>query len=199
MSVPWSVVITRGASALIGCGDHLLRHERRGGVRNRVVRMHDVEPDLARDLHDLVGERQQVLGLAEQRIRGRDDLVKRESLLVFAQPERRLRADHVHLVPPARQRLPELGGHDAAPANRRVADDPDVHPRSAFQQVRCQDWMPDDEPFGVRDADLRSELRVAALDELVKAGGGQARGDGVSQTRAKTASRDRRARAASLS
>ncbi len=97
-------------------------------MRNGIVGVHDVEAEVARDLDDLVGEREQILRLAEQRVRRRHDLVEREAVLVFTEPEGHLRADHVHLVTAAREDLAELRGDNAAPANRRVADDPDVHP-----------------------------------------------------------------------
>ena len=50
--------------------------------------------------------------------------MEREARLVVAEPKRRLGADEMHLVAAARQRLGELGGHDAAASNRRVTDDP---------------------------------------------------------------------------
>ena len=91
------------------------------------MRVHDVEPELARQLHDLRGERQQVLRLAEQRVARRVHAMKRQPRLVIAQPERRFSADQVHLMAPAGQRLRQLGGDDAAASHRRVADDGDVH------------------------------------------------------------------------
>ena len=48
--------------------EHLPRQQRRRRVRNRVVRVDDVEPELARHLHDPVRQRQHVLRLAEQRV-----------------------------------------------------------------------------------------------------------------------------------
>ena len=75
MSVPCSVVTTlsaRPAPATRTCG----ARKRGGRVRDRVVCVHDVEPELARDLDELVRQRQQVLRLAEQRIARRLDLVK---------------------------------------------------------------------------------------------------------------------------
>ena len=42
------------------------------------------------------------------------------------QPERRISADEVHLVAAVGQRLPELGGDDAAAADRGVAEEADV-------------------------------------------------------------------------
>ncbi len=96
-------------------------------MRHGVVRVDDVEPELPRHLHELVGQRQQVLRLAKQRVCRREHLMKREAGLELAQPERRLRADEVHLVAAARQRLSELGGDDTAAADRGVADHADVH------------------------------------------------------------------------
>ena len=98
MSVPCSVVTTRGAAPGARRGQHLPREERRRRVRHGVVRVDDVEAELARHLHDPVGQRQQILRLAKQRIGRRQHLVKRQPRLELAQPERRFRADEVHLV-----------------------------------------------------------------------------------------------------
>ena len=96
-------------------------------MRDRVVGVHDGEPELARDLHEPIGQRQHVLRLAEQRIARRLDLVKSQARMELRQPERQIRADEVHLVAAVRQRLPELGGDDAAAADRGVAEEADVH------------------------------------------------------------------------
>ena len=118
-----------------GRGQHLLRQEGRRGVWHRVVRVDDVEVVLARHLHDPVGERQQVLRLAKQRIGRRQHLMERQPGLELAEPERRLGADEVHLVPAQRERLSELGGDDAAAADGRVTDDSDVHQTSPKAQI----------------------------------------------------------------
>ena len=96
-------------------------------MRNGVVRVHDVERELARELHDLVRERQQVLRLAKQRIGRRVDAMEREPGFVVAEAERRLGADQMHLMAAASERLRQLGGHDAAAADRRVTHHPDMH------------------------------------------------------------------------
>ena len=64
-----------------------------GRMRHRVVRMNDVESAFAANLDDLVGQRQQVLRLPEQRIAGCADAVESQSGLEIAQPHRRLAAD----------------------------------------------------------------------------------------------------------
>jgi hypothetical protein len=51
----------------------------RGRVRHGVVCVHDVEPMVARQAHEGGGERQQVLGFAEQRIRRCLDPLEREA------------------------------------------------------------------------------------------------------------------------
>ena len=82
MSVPWSVVMTfgtRDAGSMVRRRQNLLGQIRRGRVRNAVVRVDDVERELARQLNDLVRQRQQILRFAEQRIRRRVDAVKREA------------------------------------------------------------------------------------------------------------------------
>ena len=106
--------------------DDLPRKVGGGGVWNRVVRVDDVERLRASDLDDLVGQRQQVLRLAEERVRRRLDAMKGQPGLV-AQPERRFTADDVHLMPALAQRRRKLGGDDAAASDRGVADDTDVH------------------------------------------------------------------------
>ena len=53
--------------------------------------------------------------------------MKRKAGLELAQPERRLGADEVHLMPAPGERFAKLGGHDAAAPDGRIADDPDVH------------------------------------------------------------------------
>ena len=110
-----------------GRGQNLTRQVRRRGVWNRVVGVHDVEVLVARHLHDFVRERQQILRLAEQRIRGRLDAVKREPGLIAAEPERRVAAQNVDVVPARRERLPELGRDDAAAPDRCVTDNAHSH------------------------------------------------------------------------
>jgi hypothetical protein len=86
----------------------------------------DVEQLDVRLLHDLEHprrEREVVRGVAEQR-------VARDLHLVVAQPRdaptqatRPRVADQVHLVPERGRTERDLGGDDAAAADRRVADD----------------------------------------------------------------------------
>ncbi len=106
--------------------EHLPRQDRRRCVRDRVVRVDDLELELARDLHDLVREGQYVLRLAKEWIARRIDLVKHQAGLIVAEAEWRVGADEMHLVSTNRQRLRELGGNDAAAADGRVADDSDI-------------------------------------------------------------------------
>ena len=108
-------------------GQHLPRQVGGGGVRDRVMGVDDVEAEVPRHLHDLVGEGQQVLRLAEQRIAWRQHAVKREAGLKLAQPKRRLGADEVDGMPPMGEGLAQLRGDDTAAADRGVADHPDVH------------------------------------------------------------------------
>ena len=106
---------------------HLFRQQRRRGVRDSVVRVDDLQRELARHLHDLVGQRQDVLRFAKERIARRVDLVEDEPGLIVAEPERRIRADQVHLVAAIRERLGQLGRDDPASTDGCVADDADVH------------------------------------------------------------------------
>lgn len=91
------------------------------------MRVDDVEQEFARELHDLVRERKHVLGLAKEGVGRSVDAMEREARLVVAKPKGRLRADEMHLVPAPGQRLGELRRHDAATADRRVTDHPDMH------------------------------------------------------------------------
>ncbi len=66
-----------------------------------------------------------------------------------------------------RERVRELGGHDAAAAERRVADDADPH-GTCLQQRPAHHRFFHDHAFGKADAGERAELRVAALDQLAE-------------------------------
>src|SRR5215208_5620896 len=96
-------------------------------VRDGVMRVNDVEAEFARDLHDFVRKREQVLRFAEQWVGRRQDLMKGETGLKLAEPKRRFRADEMHLVTAPRQRLPELGGDDAAAPDGGVTNHSDIH------------------------------------------------------------------------
>ena len=98
-----------------------------GGVRDRVVRVHDVEMVTPRDLHDLRGERQRVLGFTEQRVGRRRDGVEGQSPTAGREAERRLGAEHVHVVTAVRQIDGQFRRDDPAAAGRRVTDNADVH------------------------------------------------------------------------
>ncbi len=129
--------------AVAGRGQDLAGEVGGGRVRHRVVGMDDVEATLAAYLDELVGERQQVLRLPEQRIAGGADGVERQPRLEVSQPHRRLAADEPDFVAAARQALGELRGDDAAAADGCVTDDADVHeaifraPSSARSSRRC--------------------------------------------------------------
>src|SRR3989442_1708838 len=84
------------------------REKRGPRVRDGVVRVDDVEPLVARDLHDLRRQRQQILRLAEQGIRRRLDAMERQPRLIVAEPERRVAAEDVHAMAARGQRLPQL-------------------------------------------------------------------------------------------
>ena len=98
----------------------------RSGVRHGVVRVHDVEPMVARQTDEGGGERKQVLRLAEQRICWRLDPLEREAWNARPPSERLVAADQVDLVAAARELAAQLGGHDAAAAEVRVAADADL-------------------------------------------------------------------------
>src|SRR5687767_13735178 len=94
---------------------------------NGVMRMDDVEPELARDLDDSIREREQVLRLAKERIGRRQHLMEGESRLELTEAERCFRADEMDLVATAGERLAKLGRNDAAAPDRGIADDADIH------------------------------------------------------------------------
>ncbi len=68
-------------------------------MRDRVVGVDDVQIEGSGHLHQLVGQRQQVLGLAEEWISWSLDLVKRQPGLELTQAERRLGAHQSYLMP----------------------------------------------------------------------------------------------------
>jgi hypothetical protein len=90
------------------------------------VRVDDVEAEFARDLHDAIRQREQILRFAEQRVRGCRDLMEEQPLLEVAEAERRFRADEMRLMTAQRQCLAQLCRHHPAAPDRRVADDTDV-------------------------------------------------------------------------
>ena len=102
-----------GGSRASTVRDDLACKVRGGRVRNRVVRVDDIERLRARNLHDLVRQREQVLRFPEERVRRRLDAMKGQPRLI-AQPERRLTADDVHLMAALGKRRRELSGDDAA-------------------------------------------------------------------------------------
>ena len=57
-----------------------------------------IELLVARDLHDLVRQRQDVLRLPKERIARRLDAMERQARLEFTQPEWRIAAQNVHVV-----------------------------------------------------------------------------------------------------
>ena len=114
MSVPCSVVMTCGTHVGGGVQQDLLRQIGRGRVRHRVVRVDDVQAVLARDFDDAVGERERsaARGTADTPACGRGGTTGRAEL---AESERRIGADHVHVVAALRERLGQLGRDDPLP------------------------------------------------------------------------------------
>ena len=116
---------------------HLIGEICRRCVRNGVVRVNDVEPPLFRDTRNRVDQRQQILRLAKQRV-GRDfDRVEGQPRDAAAPAERRIAADQMNLVAARGKRVRQLGRHDAAPANRGVADHADIHGRCFSRPARA--------------------------------------------------------------
>ena len=106
MSVPCSVVITFGTHAPLSGRQNLARQIPGRRVRDRVVRVDDVELLVARDLNDLVGERQEVLRFAEQRIRRRFDPVEEQPRLIVAEPGGHVAAQDVDAMAARREVFP---------------------------------------------------------------------------------------------
>ena len=96
-------------------------------MRHGVMGMDDIEPLFARDAHEGVGQREQVLRLAEQRVRRCLDRGERQPRHAGAPPERRLAADDVDVMTAAGERVRQFRGDHAAAADRGVAHHPDVH------------------------------------------------------------------------
>ena len=96
------------------------------------------------DARDRVRQREQVLRLAEQRVRRHLDRLERQAGNARPPSERRLAADQMNAVPAIRQRMRQLGGDDAAAADRRVTHHADVH-GSVLQQARALDRLADDD------------------------------------------------------
>ena len=80
-------------------GEHLVGQIRGRRVRHGVVGVDDVEPALLGDPRNRVREREQILRLAEQRVRRHLDRHERQAGNAVAPPERRLAADEMHLWP----------------------------------------------------------------------------------------------------
>jgi hypothetical protein len=89
--------------------------------------MDQVELVLARHADDGVGEREQVLRLAEQRIRRGVDALEPQSGQPVAPAERPLAAEQRDLMVAQRQRMRQLRRDHAAAADRGVTDDADTH------------------------------------------------------------------------
>ena len=132
------------------------------------MRVDDVQLRLARDLHDPVGKRQQILRLAEQRIRRRQHLVEEQAFLEVSEPERRFRADEVRLMPAQGKRLAQLGCHDPASADRGVADDADVQwtshdGRRCGRRTGCFTTMPSANATPASAPNCASRLSISCV------------------------------------
>src|SRR6185295_15352004 len=71
--------------------------------------------------------RQQILRFSKERIAGSFHPVERQTRLVVAEPNGHFAADQVYVMSAQRENLSQLGRDDAAPTNRCVADDADIH------------------------------------------------------------------------
>src|SRR5581483_9867811 len=98
---------------------HLPREPGAGRERYRVVDVNEIEARAG--LGEGRGERQRVLAAGEEGVHGALDQVE----LGRAQAGRGLGAEEVDLVAALRERVAELGGDDAAAAERGVADQAD--------------------------------------------------------------------------
>ena len=142
-------------------GEDLPGQVRRGGMRDGVMRVDDVELMRARHLHQPVGEREQVLRFAEQRIARRVDAMKADPRVRLAQPERRLAADDVRLVAASREAARQLGGDHAASAHRGIADDPDVHLSSVGRAIGSRAITPSAKSTPMSAPNCASRLSIS--------------------------------------
>ena len=147
-------------------GEHLVGEVGGRRMRDRVVGMDDVEPVVLGDPRDGIGQRQQVLRLAEERIRRHQDRLERQAGDAVAQPERRLAADQVHVVPPLRERVRQLGRDHAAAADRGVAHHPDLHGacfRSPGRRIGSRTTRPSANATPARAPNWASRLSISCL------------------------------------
>ena len=131
MSVPCSVVTTCGARA----PSRSTRGSARPGTRRsraarRSARGRCRGRTRARPARCLFASDEQVLRLAEQRIGRRVDPLKRQARLVLASRNGGSVLIRCTSWPRAASALRQLGGDDAAAADRGVTDDADVHGRA---------------------------------------------------------------------
>ena len=107
--------------------EHEAREIRGRRVRHGVVGVDDVEALAVGHLRDGVGQREQVLRLAKERVRRDLDLVEEQPRHSLPHPERRLAADDVNAMAANRECVSQLGRDYAAAADRGVAHHADVH------------------------------------------------------------------------
>ena len=119
-----------------GGAEHLHREVSRGRVRHRVVDMKNVEPHLARDLGHLDRERQRVIGISKEAVFVDHDLVEEDSRLREIETNGQCRAEEINFVSALREFRAEGGREDAAPADQRVAGNPDLESSGAVHLRR---------------------------------------------------------------
>jgi hypothetical protein len=112
--------------------EHAARQVRGGCVRNGVVDVDEIEAVALDDLGDLRRHRQLVRLVLEHRIARYGDLMEGEPLVGRKSAAGRSAGDDVELVTAAREAVRQLDGDDAAPAEARMADDPDPHGVRSF-------------------------------------------------------------------
>ena len=95
--------------------------------------------------------------------------MERQPGFILSEPERRLCADQMDLMVPARQRLGQLRRHDTASANRGVTHHSDMHGLRLFKQMFAHDRLVHHHTLSKPDASQRAELGITAFDELAEA------------------------------
>ena len=106
--------------------EHGAGEDGRGGVRNRVVHVEQVQPVIPAHLGHAHREGQGVVGELEHVVVVDGDRMEVQSRPVRGQAEWPLVADEMHLVSPVRQLHAQRGGQGAASSHRGKAADADA-------------------------------------------------------------------------
>ena len=112
--------------------DHLGREKSGGGVRNGVVHMKDIKRFGPADFSHPNGQRQGVIRAGKDRGAAYRYLVKMDPRLGKIEPDRPVMTEEVNLVAAIGQLHSKSGGENAAAADQRKTDDPNLERRWHF-------------------------------------------------------------------